>query len=392
MRGPASAWVVADSGNPGTFMVTRRMPPPHADLARACKVCGTSLSGPGAAVLRLAGIARSARNPNVCTRCNTHFEAGELREVTVLFADLSGFTALTHEVGPERTHAIVDAFLRRASELVVAEDGVVDKFIGDAVMAVFNVPIARTDHALRAFRAAQAIQASMPALSERFGRNLEATVGMARGHARLGALGGPGDHTLLGDVVNLAARLQGQARPGEILLDDEVQAGLDGYGEPLTEARIQLKGFPEPVTFYRSGAGGPVTPSGGGGGIAQPRLGFGAVAFALLGAPCAAVTALSPVALWLGIGTAAGSVSILTVLDRPLIRIPMMVLAGLGATANLAAAHRASRLRRALPRGGFLPSSNTDRNRTRWALALSGLTLLILLAELLAHAYLHPHP
>ncbi len=375
-------------------MVAHQEPHPHARLARECKVCGTVLSGPGAVVLRLAGIARSARNPNVCTRCNTHFEAGELREATVLFADLSGFTALTHEVGPDRTHAIVDAFLRRASEAVVAEDGAVDKFIGDAVMAVFNVPIARPDHALRAFRAAQAIQASMPALSERFGRTLQATVGMAKGHARLGALGGPGDHTLLGDVVNLAARLQGQARPGEILLDEGVQTSLEGQGGPLTEARIQLKGFPEPVTFFRTGSEGPrVQPEGGGSG-ARPRLGFGAVAFALLGAPCAAVTALSPVGLWLGIGTTAGagSVSLLGVLDRPWIRVPVMVLAALGAVANLAAAHRASKLRRTLPRGGFLPPSNTDRRRTRWALGLSGLTLLILLAELLAHAHLHPHP
>lgn len=375
-------------------MISRRGSRPHAHLARECKVCGTVLSGPGAVVLRLAGIARSARNPNVCTRCNTHFEAGELREVTVLFADLSGFTALTHEVGPERTHAIVDAFLRRASEAVVAEDGAVDKFIGDAIMAVFNVPIARSDHALRAFRAAQAIQASMPSLSEQFGRPLQATVGMARGHARLGALGGPVDHTLLGDVVNLAARLQGQARPGEVVLDEEVQAGLDGQGGAMAEARIQLKGFPEPVTFYRSGSGGPVSTLEAGGGGTAPRLGFGAVAFALLGAPCAAVTALSPVALWLGIGTAAGagSVSLFAFLDRPWIRVPVMILAALGAVANLAAAHRASRLRRTLPRGGFLPPSNTDRRRSRWALALSGLTLLILLAELLAHAHLHPHP
>lgn len=162
----------------------------------------------------------------------------------------------------------------------------------------------------------------------------------------------------------------------------------------MAEARVQLKGFPEPVTFYRSGSGGPgVTLEAGGGGTA-PRLGFGALAFALLGTPCAAVAALSPVALWLGIGTAAsaGSLSLFGFLDRPWIRVPVMVLAALGAVANLAAAHRASRLRRTLPRGGFLPPSNTDRRRTRWALALSGLTLLILLAELVAHAHLHPHP
>lgn len=364
-------------------------------LASACRVCGTALAGPGAALLRLAGISRSPRNPNVCTRCNTHFVSGQIRDVTVLFADLSGFTALTHEVGPERAHALVDAFLKRATEAVVAEDGYVDKYIGDAVMAVFNAPIARTDHATAAFRAAQAIQGGMPALSEAFGRPLRATAGLARGHARLGSLGGTGkgDHTLLGDVVNLAARLQSQAQPGEVVVDATVAEDLDTTTEAIPVEWISLKGFPEPVACHRFGSETTPLPT-----AILPRskpkgMGVGALAFALLGAPCAATAALSPLALWLGIGSAVGAGSSTAVggLDHPWIRLPLLTLSVVGALFNLAAAHRASRLRRELPSGGHLPPSNLDRRRTTWALGLSVLTILIVCAEFFFHARLHPH-
>lgn len=81
-----------------------------------CKlVCGTVLSGAMSVVFRTVGIKRSSRNPNICTRCSTHIEEGRLAEITVLFADLSSFTELTHDLGAERTHEVVDAFLGLAN-------------------------------------------------------------------------------------------------------------------------------------------------------------------------------------------------------------------------------------------------------------------------------------
>ncbi|MDQ8154282.1 MAG: adenylate/guanylate cyclase domain-containing protein, partial [Gemmatimonadota bacterium] len=280
---------------------SRSSVPSTAHVAHECQVCGTVLSGPGGAILRLVGIGRSGRNPNVCTRCNAHLESGHILEVTVLFADLSGFTAMTHELGLERTHEIVDAFLKLTKQEVVREDGNVDKFIGDAVMAVFNAPILRPDHALAAFRAATAIQQAMPQLSASQGRRLQATIGIAKGYARLGTPGGIDgrDHTFLGDVVNLAARLQSQARPDDVVVDASVYSDLTGHAEEVPEERLVLKGFPEPVACRRFGPSvmsvAPLRHRR----LRAGRLGFGAVAFALLGAPCAATVALTPVAVWL---------------------------------------------------------------------------------------------
>lgn len=375
-------------------MVHRHTPDHRGVLAHECRVCGTALDGPAAVVLRLAGVARSARNPNICTRCDTHFQAGHILEVTVLFADLSGFTSLTRELGPERTHELVDAFLRRAARAVVAEDGYVDKFIGDAVMAVFNTPIERPDHAAAAFRAARAIHELMPELTKEHGRELHATIGIARGFARLGTLGGRDqqDRTLLGDVVNLAARLQARAAPGEIVVNDDVFRTLDPTPDAPPEEWLDLKGFPESIAARRFGTGPPAIPD------LTPRrtrhapVGLGAITFALLGAPCALSLAVSPIAVWLGAAAVAtaGGAATLSGLDRTWIRLPMMTLSALLAIGNLFAVHHSSRLRRQRAHGDRLPPSPQDLRRTRWAIGLAVLTLLIAVAEHVAHLVLHP--
>jgi adenylate cyclase len=180
-----------------------------ASHAPECVICGTALSGPLGYLFRLVGISRSIRNPNLCNRCNTHVEEGRVVELTVLFADLSSFTELTHQLGPQQTHAVVDAFLKTATYVLVRHGAFIDKYVGDAVMAFFNAPIRYPDHAGRAVAAALEIQAELPALGERFGLDLKASIGVASGFAHVGRLGsGDGkDYTAIGDVVNLAARL-----------------------------------------------------------------------------------------------------------------------------------------------------------------------------------------
>src|ERR671911_1671277 len=103
------------------------------EAAPHCVICGTALAGPLAYVFRAVGVSRSPRNPNLCNRCNTHTEEGRLVELTVVFADLSSFTELTHELGPERTHEVADAFLRMATYALVKHGGFIDKYVGDAV-------------------------------------------------------------------------------------------------------------------------------------------------------------------------------------------------------------------------------------------------------------------
>jgi len=171
-------------------------------FATQCRVCGTLLSGAMSVVFRTVGIKRSSRNPNICTRCSTHIDEGRLTEITVLFADLSSFTELTHDLGPEKTHEVVDAFLRMASETLVKHGAFIDKYIGDAVMALFNVPIRYEDHARRAILAGTELESALQDLGARFGLSLQASVGIATGYARVGRLGSEDskDYTAIGDV------------------------------------------------------------------------------------------------------------------------------------------------------------------------------------------------
>src|SRR6266550_9262996 len=198
----------------------------HSQLAAQCSICGTMLSGAASAVYRTFGIKRSPRNPNICTRCGTHVEEGRMVEITVLFADLSSFTEMTQDLGAEKTHEVVDAFLRMATDVLVKHGAFIDKYVGDAVMALFNVPMRHDDHARRAVAAATELRSGLEALGARFGLVLQASVGVATGYARVGRLGSDDskDYTAIGDVVNLAARLQGKASAGEVLISEECYA------------------------------------------------------------------------------------------------------------------------------------------------------------------------
>lgn len=137
----------------------------------------------------------------------------------MLFVGLCAFTSMTTERGPEQTHAVVDSYLTEATRVVVAHDGSVDKYIGDALMAVFNVPIRRPDHAVRAVAAAQDILALMPRLSERHGREL-------------------------------------QARPGEVVMDVDVYRQVAADYPGAVPETMELKGFPAPALGHRVAAAG----------------------------------------------------------------------------------------------------------------------------------------
>ena len=111
-----------------------------------------------------------------------------------------------------------------ASTTLISQGAFIDKYIGDAVMAFFNVPIKRADHAAAAVAASAKLQELLPGLSERLGVPLQASIGLASGFARVGRLGSDDikDYTAIGDVVNQAARLQAQAEPTEILVSQYV--------------------------------------------------------------------------------------------------------------------------------------------------------------------------
>lgn len=369
-----------------------------------CLICGTALSGPLAVLFRAAGVSRSSRNPNLCNRCNTHTEEGRLVELTVIFADLSSFTELTQALGPERTHEVVDAFLRAATAVLVKHGAFIDKYVGDAIMAFFNAPIRHEDHAARAVAAGQELQAELPRLAARFELDLRASIGIATGWARVGRLGSSDgkDYTAIGDVVNLAARLEAKARSGEIMVDSAAFRQVADHFPNLAPEALELKGFRDPVPAYRLSAAAPAAaPAAPVGDAATGRAGrrravnVGSVIFAILGAPCAAVGLIGPLAVVLSLGTAFGALatSVLSFLDASPVRIPLLTLAVLGGLANLYTVWHARRLRAASGEPErSLPPTRLERRRTATVLASAALTFVTVGYELYAHQFVTHHP
>jgi class 3 adenylate cyclase/tetratricopeptide (TPR) repeat protein len=181
----------------------------------------------------------------------------ERRQVAVLFADLCSFTELSSTLGAEEMRRIVDRFLTRADELIVEHGGSVDKHIGDATMALFGAPVAHEDDPLRAVAAAEAIQRAMPILSAELGRPaatpLLGHIGIALGEVVAGEIGGAvrRDYTVLGDTVNLASRLVGEAKPGEIVLDDATWRAVSGRARVTSLGERVLKGIGRPQLLWR---------------------------------------------------------------------------------------------------------------------------------------------
>ncbi len=147
-------------------------------IAYMCLVCGTALEGPLGLLFHLFGVKRSTRNPNVCNRCDAHMQEGRVVELSVIFADLTGFTEMTNRLGPERSYEVVDAFFKMANEVLIKNDAFIDKYIGDAVMAIFNAPIPNVRHARGATAAAMEIQEGLKSVSKTLGVNLQVRVGL----------------------------------------------------------------------------------------------------------------------------------------------------------------------------------------------------------------------
>ena len=161
------------------------------------------------------------------------------RLVTVLFADLSGFTTLSERLDPEDVRAFQNDLFGEMAGAIARYDGFVEKFVGDAVMAVFGAPVAHEDDPERALRAALAMHERMVAINHRWerrlGRPLALHVGVNTGPVVAGTLGSAagGSYAVTGDTVNVASRLQGSAQPGQTLvsfathrLDESVAKGF----------------------------------------------------------------------------------------------------------------------------------------------------------------------
>jgi class 3 adenylate cyclase len=188
---------------------------------------------------------------------------GEEREVSVLFCDIRGFTALARGRPPGEIVRLLNEHMTALTRVVYAERGVVDKFVGDALMAVFGAPKSTGDDAFHAVRAAAQMVAARAALNAGGGPALAIGVGVASGVVVAGCMGSADrlDYTVLGDQVNLAARLCARARGMEVLLDERTHERLGGRIPLEPVPPLELKGFGAPVAAYRLAGGGVLRPA-----------------------------------------------------------------------------------------------------------------------------------
>lgn len=179
---------------------------------------------------------------------------GQQREITVLFADIRGFTTFSEQHSPEALVAVLNRYLAAGAEAVLAEEGTVDKFLGDAVMAWFNAPIPQPDHTLRAVRAALDLQAAVEKLHAELPPEAQLSfgVGIHCGEAVLGWIGTERrlEYTAIGDSVNTAKRIQENAARNQILMSREAYEQVKGEVEARPYAPLKVKGKSEAVEVY----------------------------------------------------------------------------------------------------------------------------------------------
>ena len=177
------------------------------------------------------------------------------REVTVVFLDLRGFTAFAESAEPEEVMGVLREYHAAMGELILAHEGTLERFTGDGMMIFFNDPTPVPDPQERAVRMALAMRDRVEGLVRGWrkrGWELDFGVGIAQGYATIGAIGFEGrwDYGAIGTVTNLAARLCGEAQPGQILVPRRLYGTLEELVEATPVGDLSLKGLARPVSTY----------------------------------------------------------------------------------------------------------------------------------------------
>jgi class 3 adenylate cyclase len=177
------------------------------------------------------------------------------REVTVVFLDLRGFTAFAETAEPEEVMGVLREYHAEMGQMILAHEGTLERFTGDGMMIFFNDPLPVPDAGLRAARMAVEMQERVSTLTvkwRRLGYGLGLGIGIAKGFATIGGIGFEGrwDYGAIGSVTNLAARLCGEAKPGQILISKRVLATTEGLLEVETAGELTLKGFRRSIPAY----------------------------------------------------------------------------------------------------------------------------------------------
>lgn len=276
-----TAWrALLTGGDPGLQKLRRFWK--HVPSPPRCKMCACPLGGPGSLLSRLVMHGRSISNPLICTLClgnlRSHPGGAEV-DISVLFADVRGSTKLAERTGAASFGKLLQRFYHIASHAVDHHGGIVDKFLGDGVMALFVPVFSGDDHAAKAIAAGRALLAGAHD-DELVAGGVMFGAGVHSGTAFVGAVGTEErlDFTALGDTVNVAARLGSMAGGGELLVSCAAwdKAGLAADGFERREAAIS--GREQPISTIRLRAGSP-TPAPAG--APQPELSTGGPAAAV---------------------------------------------------------------------------------------------------------------
>lgn len=240
-----------DPGLPKLRQRMRRIP-----SSPRCKMCAAPFAGPGRLLTKFMFHGRSSANPLLCSVCfheiGKHPGGAEI-PIAVLFADIRGSTGLAERTTAGEFRRLVERFYRRAAKAIDDHDGIVDKFLGDGIMALFIPVIAGEMLARRAIEAGEAVLGAVDH-PELVAGGVRVGVGVHSGEAFVGAIGSDDrlDFTALGDTVNVAARLGSLAAPGELLVSGAAwgAAGREG-GERRS---VAIAGRTEPLDVVALGA------------------------------------------------------------------------------------------------------------------------------------------
>lgn len=198
-----------------------------------------------------------------CSECGTKVDpsrapqpspaTGERRQVTILFADICGYTRLSSELDPEELHGLLERYFDLVDGTIRDFGGTVDKHIGDAVMGLFGAPVSHGNDPERAVRAALQIHDELRELSDQIGRTLQVHIGVANGEVVAAASGSHvyREYTVLGDAVNLASRLDGQAGPGETVISRGVHRAVAPMVQAESAGEVRVKGLSDAVRIYK---------------------------------------------------------------------------------------------------------------------------------------------
>lgn len=220
----------------------------HLPSEPRCKLCSNPFGGFGGRLVGLAGFKPSRKNPNLCAKCCESLPPGGLEvDIAVLFADLRNSTALSEHVGPVAFAGLLNRFYKSATRVLLAHDAIIDKLIGDEVMALFVPGIAGPQYRRQAGLAGVEL---IKTLSKEPALPLGAAVDA--GVAYVGNVGGEGvlDFTALGDPVNTAARLQAAAAAGELILSDEVYRDVRDEVPGAEPRLLTVRGRESPIAVH----------------------------------------------------------------------------------------------------------------------------------------------